>query len=462
MKMVMRLLQETAKQADLPEEDRERTVILHINHCMDNSYEFNRVLGSLFRKVVFIGIPYNHLRPPADPAFLSYSAEEEEPQRYLLYRGSERAGVYQGELSGCVREMIRIALEEEVLPLFEEDCRLLILEDGGYHYEVVRELKEKHPELPGRILGTVEQTNYGTARGFQTGETEGYAYPLMSVSRSKIKMNVESVFIAQRVVEELSLYLYSLNTFLEFHRVLLVGYGVIGRRIAQILKQRFTEFTVYDIAPSIQRAAREEGCHVCEEIRPALFDKDTILISITGNRSFSEEMLISFLEGSAERLYLVSASSQEVEFSGLLSMLRKQRPFPDGVELTDHQVCGGVDWYTFCYTGPDGQENVKQIYLVAKGRPVNFYRQDVISLTDCMIDLVFSEILLMAFWICGHPDAEKKLYLFGKDGGPFADEREEEILGRWFRLYGLSKEAGMRAFQDRHPMEEQLRGAWKR
>ena len=462
MLTAMCFLEEMAQQAALPQSIREQTIILHINHCVENSYSFNRVLGSLFRKVIFIGIPYNQHRPPEDPAFLSYSAAEEEARRYLLYRGSERAGGYQGDLRGCVREMIRAAMEKEVIPLLEEDCRLLILEDGGYHYEVVRELTQTYPLLQGRVLGVVEQTNYGTARGFQIGETEGYAYPLMSVSRSEIKMNVESVFIAQRVVEELSLYLYSLNTFLDFHRVLLVGYGVVGRRVAQILKQRFTEFTVYDTAPWIRHAALEEGFHVCEEIRPALFDKDTILIAITGNVSFSEEMLTAFLEGSAEQLYLISGSSQEVEFSGLLSMLRKERPFPAGLELTGHQVCDGADRYTFRYTGTDGEETEKEICLIAKGRPVNFYRQEVISLTDCMIDIVFSEILLMAFWLCEHPDTEKKLYLFGKDGEPFDDKREEEMLRKWLGLYGLSEEAGMRAFQDSHPMEEQLRGAWKR
>ena len=460
MPMEMRLLEELAGQADLPEAIRENTVILHINHCMENSFEFSRILGKLFSKVVFTGIPYNDCRVPEDPFFIGHGAVETEPNHYCLYRGSDETSRFEGEFTDCVRSLIRQAFITDVLPVVSGGGRVLIIEDGGIHHEVVYKLMEEYPFLQDRILGSVEQTTSGTIRGqMHAGGTMPRLcpYPQLSVARSSVKMNVESVYIADRVIEELALCLYHMNTFLEFHRVLLIGYGIIGRKIAQKLQSRYTDILVIDLEPEILEVARGDGCTVCREITQNDFPVDTIIIGNTGRPSFTEEMLTAFLDSEAERLYLVSSSSQEEEFLIFLSMLRGKRPFPERVALTGHCPLDGADEYRIEYKRTDGQTVTKDICLIAKGRPVNFFRPGVISLTNCVIDLVFSEMLYLTLWLCRHPDAEKRLYLLGMDEVFSGEEIEESLFRNWLSTYHLSEEAGLRAFSDVHPAVDLLR-----
>lgn len=52
----MKLLEQTAKAAEA-EPGREDVVVLHINHCMDNTFYFNDVLKSLFAHVTLLTPP---------------------------------------------------------------------------------------------------------------------------------------------------------------------------------------------------------------------------------------------------------------------------------------------------------------------------------------------------------------------------------------------------------------------
>ena len=454
----LQLAENFAEEISLPEDVLRNTLVLHINHCMENSFAFSRVLGKLFHKVVFVGVPYNNKMVPWDPAFTGYCATEQSECLYTFYRDGEKTGTCRGVFLDCVRELIRKAVLNDILPLLSEEKRVLIIEDGGYHYEVIRELAEEYPFFEERIMGVVEQTTSGTVRGGQIGKERTIHYPRLSVARSDVKMNIESIYIAQRVIEELSLYLYSINTFLDFHRVLLIGYGVVGRRIAESLRHRYVDLLVYDTKMEIRDVARRDGCAVCEEVTSEMFPADTIIIGNTGRQSLTEEILLAFFKGEAKRLYLASSSSQEEEFFTFLCMARGERPFPDGVVPRGHQSFDGVDDYSFGYTGTDGLERKKEIILITKGRPVNFFRQDVISLTDCVIDLVFSEMLYLALWLCTNPGMEKKLFLLGDSETPFDEGKEEELFRKWLSFYQLSEETGMRAFYDAHPAAHLLRG----
>ena len=40
-------------------EDLKDIVVLHVNHCMDNSFYFSELLNRLFYRAVFVGAPYN-------------------------------------------------------------------------------------------------------------------------------------------------------------------------------------------------------------------------------------------------------------------------------------------------------------------------------------------------------------------------------------------------------------------
>jgi len=243
---------------------------------------------------------------------------------------------------------------------------------------------------------------------------------------------------------------------MDFHKVLLIGYGVIGRRIAQVLSDRPIKLMVCEKNVDILTIARNDGIPSFYETDPDRFDADTIVIGNTGCASFTEKMMTDFAKGKAGKLFLASSSSQDEEFWEFLCMIRGEKPFPEGITLKGHREFDGVDEYEFLCS-VDGEERTKKICLIAKGLPVNFFRPDVISLTNCMIDLIFTEILLLAKWLCENPGAEKRLYLLGRSKEITEYCSEEKLFRDWLEVYGFSYEEDMARLMDAHPLGERLR-----
>lgn len=449
----MLLLSRTA--SEMGSQVGENVIVLHINHCMENSFEFSRILKKVFKTVLFIGAPYNDRKVPVEDDFTGFYAQPAE-NGHSLYRRDEKLCEVQGTFVEVVRALIEKSVECDIYPAIEKGMKLLVIEDGGYHYQVFREISERYPLLMPNTIGAIEQTTSGTVRGYHIGRERNYLYPHLSVARSDIKMNVESRFIAERVLEELSGFLYGINTFMDFHKVLLIGYGVIGRRIAQIMTERPVKLMVCEKNEDILKIAENDGMRAFKESDPSCFDADTIVIGNTGCAAFNEKMLADFAKGRAGKLFLASSSSQDEEFWNFLCMLRGEKPFPEGMTLKGHKEFFGVDEYEFLCKY-DGKERTKKIMLIAKGLPVNFFRPDVISLTNCMIDLIFTEILLLAKWLCENPDAERRLYLLGRSKEITEYCSEEKLFRDWLEVYGFSYEEDMARLMDAHPLGEKLR-----
>ena len=451
MKNAMKLSEYIANIMQKETRLKEEIVVLHINHCMDNSFDFSEILCRVFHKVVFVGVPYNDKVVPEGYSFCDFYGIQQN-ENYSLFEQGKFFGKRESDFVQAVESLIERALEKEVIPLLEKGKRLLIIEDGGYHYSLLRRMSEKHPVLKDHVVGSVEQTTSGTLRGHKVAREQGFLYPQTSVVRSDIKMNIESRFIAHRVVEELSLFLYTVNAFFDFHNILLLGYGVVGRRIAQDLRGRCLSMTAYDKCPQILQAAQAEGIHTISQIDRSCFGRNTVLIGNTGCQAFTKEMLTEFFRGEAENLYLASSSSQDEEFRVYLDMLRGEKEFPQGAVLVSCQENDYVNEACFDFYGEK-----KKIYLVAKGLPVNFYRKDVISLTNSVIDLVFAEMLSMGEELCSREDMEQRLYLYGEDTAFFQSFSEEVLIRAWLKQYGYYEEEDIKALMDKHPETELLR-----
>lgn len=450
MDNAMKLSEYIAREMEKEKELKEKIVVLHINHCMENSFEFSEIMCRLFYKVIFIGVPYNDKVVPDGYSFCSYYGIQQNG-RYALFEQGQNFDCQESDFIQAVEKMIERALEKDVIPLLERGMRLLIIEDGGYHYGLLRRMAGTYPVLKDHVVGSVEQTTSGTMRGYKVAKEQNFWYPQTSVARSDIKMNIESRFIAHRVVEELSLFLYSVNAFLDFHNILLLGYGVVGRRIAQDLRGRCLSMTAYDKCPQILQAAQAEGIHTIRQIDRSCFGRNTVLIGNTGCQAFTKEMLTEFFLGEARNLYLASSSSQDKEFCVYLDMLRGEKDFPEGAVLVSCQENDYVNEARFDFCGVK-----KNIYLMAKGLPVNFYRRDVISLTNSIIDLVFAEMLSIGKELCLHKDMEKRLYLYGEE--EFLQTfSEEKLLKLWFSEYCYSEEEDIKVLMDKHPETEFLR-----
>lgn len=451
-KKTMPVLDELAKKAtELSKGSLKDTVVLHINHSMDNSFYFSEVLNEMFCRAVFVGAPYNDMAVGPEWSFIRYYGKNKKGS-YELWEEDICFQKNMKDFTKAVELLIERAIRESLMPWLKEGKRLLIIEDGGYHYPVLHRLLEEYPWLEGQICGSVEQTASGTVRCRRFGEKYGFSYPCASISRSDIKMYVESRFIGHRVVEELANFLYEANTFLDYHHVLLLGYGIVGRQVAMDLKHYRCRTSVWEIDPLVESVAREDGFEVIGQWEPSWFEKDTILIGNTGTPAFTMEMLQCFFEGQSNLLYLASSSSQDWEFREFLSRLRGKETWPQGAALK-----GAVDnrYYTRYLFEYQGRE--KEVVLIAEGLPVNFYRKDAISLTYSIIDLIFAEMLSLGLAFHEYPQVEKKLWLMGEEDQLSPFFTEEELITLWFARYRLTGFSGADKILSGHPMGGHLR-----
>ena len=415
-------------------------VLFHINHFLDNSLVFNQVAAQLFDKVVFLGVPYHsEVTGMKQYQCRDYSCYygRWKAETFLMYHNGQQIDTFTGNFEGVCKGMLETVLQEELLHAVHEGKQILVLEDGGYLCQFFYEWKKKYPQLEGSIIGSVEQTTSGTRRSMRYYGRNGYEFPCISVSRSDFKMDVEALFIGNRIVVELERCLYALDTFMEFHQVLLLGYGVLGRVIAGILQKRQLQLTVYDIDPSIRQLAREEGYFVVDSMQQFVFQKDTVVLGVTGEDSFTLEMLEMFRVSPAKRMYLASGSSKQIEFQTFLRYMG-QRGAKEGQKKSR-------------YTFSDGNnKSSKQVYLLADGMPVNFYHKNGGSLTFSVMDFIFTEMLLCACSLVRRKDLEKRMYLAGEDELP--ELNEALLFHKWCELYGL-----LAQYPGMHPAKEYLR-----
>ena len=451
----MKLLEQTARAAKA-EKGREDVAVLHINHCMDNSFYFNDVLKSLFSHVTLLTPPYSN-----QDIVEAYSGP--------CYHGMQRDGIYhlmkdRVELGCCSTEfleatmlLLEAAFQQELIPLLRQGKKLLIIEDGGYHFEALSRVKQLFPEVEDKIIGVVEQTTSGTRRSMSRQEYR-YSYPCASIARSEIKMNLESIFIGQRIVEELGLMLYAADAFFAFHSVLLVGYGVVGRSCRRALEGHFCQMEAYDTDPRVLQVARDDGLRVYSNPNPEMFSRDTIVIGCVGRPSFGEELFQAFLKGQGTSVYLASGSSKDVEFSYFLRYLTGQEAEIPGLVLESQETAELYNCYRFRYGGAE-----KTVYLMAEGKPVNFYQEGVISLTYRVIDLVFTEMLQMALYLCRNRNIPPQLYILGEDNPITRVISEKDLLDLWFRENHFWHRGELKEFLQPHPLSNELRKiAWEK
>ena len=445
----MKLLEQTAREAKT-EKQLEDVAVLHINHCMDNTFSFNDVLRSLFGHVTLVTPPYSNQDIPKGYPGPCYHGMRQDGA-YRLMKDRTELGCGGTEFLEATLLLLEEAFRRELIPLLHRGKKLLIIEDGGYHFEALARVKRLFPEVEDRIVGVVEQTTSGTRRSMSR-QGYRYAYPCASIARSDIKMNVESIFIGQRIVEELGLMLYAADTFYSFHSVLLIGYGIVGRSCRMALDGRFCRIEAYDINPRVLRVAEKDGLRAYSKPAPEMFSGDTIVIGCVGRPSFGEELFRAFLGGQGTNLYLASGSSKDVEFSWFLRYLAGKEAEISGLSLEEQETAEWHTCYNFRYGGAE-----KNVYLMAEGKPVNFYREGVISLTYRVIDLVFTEMLKMALYLCRNRELPPRLYILGEDNPITQAISEKELLDLWFQENRFWYQGALETFLRPHPLAAELR-----
>lgn len=437
----------------------ENVIVIHINHYLKDIVEFNRVLASIFDKLIYVVVPYS-METKITPSQLYHTYYHEvNKKKYIIKKDSSTISSA-SDFYSAMYESIKLAFRNEVVNLVGSGKKILIIEDGGFHYNVIDELIKSYPHLKNAIIGAIEQTTSGVKRYKEALNKISISYPVLSVARSKIKMRIESHFIARRVIDELNYLLYMTNNFLSFHNVLIIGYGIIGRNISKALSVLECNIMVYDIEECVLSLAKRDGIETIDNVQNIHFMDNLIIIGATGESAFTQSMFFSFVTSTAKKIFLASASSKRIEFQNIVNFFEhgdkeaRYKQIIDRIEdIRIEQKEYGIV-YNFTY------KNVaKKIVLIANGYPVNFYRKNVISLTESVIDLIYCEIILLVGYLL-KAKLNPKLYLLGSEDLNFLDIEEEQLVRNWFDLLCLHLDETTsniwRKF-DVHPLEDFLR-----
>lgn len=404
----------------------EDVVLLNINHDMKNTYCFSAELRNIFGKVIQVGISYTSSTAEERKVFeggIYYYAVRNRDGTFSLQRSEVPLRIRACSFVDSIDMLITVAVAKDVLPEIRNGKKLFIMEDGGYHPSTIDNLEDIYPELAGNIIGSVEQTTSGTR--ILSSRTK-YKYPSFSIARSEIKMCLESVFIGQKIVEEISSFISYTNNFLNYSPVCIIGYGIFGRAVARKLEGYRCSISVCDTDEVIRSAAEREGYPACAAVTSDIFRDNQVFIAMTGNKSFGIPELKQYLDSGADNILLCSGSSKDIEYKDILSMIRDPEDSAFAFSLTE------TGPFYEKYTVSDGVKQ-KSFFIIANGMPVNFCREGSISLTDRMIDLIFAEMTLCATAIIDSGKMENGLYLLGDSEAPVQLD-EWKLIREWFEI----------------------------
>ena len=178
--------------------------------------------------------------------------------------------------------------------------RILILDDGGDLYLSIPWHRLESVEICG-----VEQTQ----RGINRLQNMPKLPMIVNIAGSRLKKNVESIFIGHSIVDKLK----SLTLLDNLPRVGIIGTGSIGRAIANSLNTLGIEIITYDINSRLQSI---RGASSVTSI-DAVINKVDLVIGCTGE-NFLRGVDLERIEG---KKILISATSADIEFFFLLNMI---------------------------------------------------------------------------------------------------------------------------------------------
>lgn len=214
---------------------------------------------------------------------------------------------------------------------------IIVLDDGGQCITNIPEyLNNSHK------IYTVEQTSSGISRI----KNNNIIFNLINVSYSCAKQFIESPMIAKAVVAKLKKFL-PLNSNNFVYGV--VGFGAIGSSIIQELLATNQNVIVYD--KEIEKGLFLDSFKVTGNIQ-LLFQEADYIFGCTGT-DITVSLDLHKLYGTK---YLISCSSQDVEFNSLLKAIRKNFAYKSLNALEDitYPIKGGF------------------IKILKGGYPVNF------------------------------------------------------------------------------------------
>jgi len=200
------------------------------------------------------------------------------------------------------KEQLRDSQQAEKL-LYLVGKQVVILDMGGYFAQAINYLANSE-----FLLGSVEDTENGHQK--YLAQTP-LATPVLSVARSPLK-DTEDYLVGQSVVFSTEAVLREQNVVMNNRNIGILGYGKIGRSIAQTISSRNLRTMVYDIN-SIKRVQAMSNGYPSPE-KSIMLKSSDILFCATGNNSLSGDDYLLLKDGCY--ISSVTSSDDELDLSG--------------------------------------------------------------------------------------------------------------------------------------------------
>lgn len=229
---------------------------------------------------------------------------------------------------------------------------VILVDIGGYFATSVNEIAAS---LGERLLGVMEGTENGVQKYEQYANNSGasFAVPVVTVARSPLKLP-EDYHVGTGVVFSVEAVLREQSQILQTRRACVVGYGRVGRSVAEVLRGRGIPTVVHDRSPIAMAEAAARGFQVFRRLDDAL-QFSNLVVSATGGHAIDRWALASFRTGTV----VATVTSVDDEFvESDLELYRKSR------------VSASIARY---------ESGARYFWLVNDGNPANFVHGAVIG-----------------------------------------------------------------------------------
>ena len=276
---------------------------------------------------------------------------------------------------------------------------VVLIDIGGWFSGIVPRLASKHKN---KLVGVVEDTENGY-RKYLAEACHGLAAPVYSVARSPLK-DYEDFLIGKSIVFSADSVLRAQGVLLEYLNCSVIGYGKIGKSIAEELVNRGIRPTVYDKDATRRLDAYSRGCKL--ESWSDMLSSSDVVFSATGGQATDATDFKMLKNGCY--VFSVTSADDEFNFTHLLEEFEVER-----VNDEIDRVIGGSNY----------------INLVCKGNAVNFLHGACVG---DFIHLARSEMIYAAGRLAAKQH-ELKIYPDEDDEATLAVR--EKMADTWIRVF---------------------------
>lgn len=293
--------------------------------------------------------------------------------------------LYQNYQETRIEYLDEIPPPDGLLKEFVESCRaksplkkIIVIEDGGY---LVPFLHRNYNKGENFCIGAVEQTTKGLRKDKELEELkkktgEKLHFPILNVAKSHFKDEYEAPLVGDAVY--FSIIKLLRDEIFAGKKALVVGFGAIGRHVADALRKNGVIVKVFDSEPERLVAAKIRGFETHDS--PLELAKGTkLVIGTTGDQSIKREILENMENGTV----LVSASSDQIEIDiEHLKRMCHSFQYIEGLGTKYRKKKGeGDDTYL----------------LLADGFPINFYFAS--GIPNKAIDPILAQLFIGATYL---------------------------------------------------------------